>query len=279
MELAPEGTAIVAVDRPGTTPAASGAAVEWLELDLSEPGFVRSLPGEVDAIVHLAQSPRDRDFPEGADEVLGLAVGATAGLLDHARRSGISRLVLASTATVYAPSAKSLNEESELGPSSFYAASKRSAELIAHAYRELVSCLVLRLFTLYGPGQRERLIADLARKVREGEPVQLEGERGLLLSPTYVDDAAKAIHGLLADGGGTLGFETVNVAGDEALGIREIAERIGEAVGREPVFERSGDEDPGGLVADCSKLKGLLPDFRPTPFQAGIRDVIGAGSG
>ena len=279
MELAPEPVEIVAIARPGSDPPVKREGVEWLECDLAERSFKRRLPGEVDAVVHLAQSPRDRDFPEGTEDVLDLAVGATARLLDHARRNDIPRFVLASTASLYARSDRPLREDSELDCSSFYPAAKRSAELLVGAYGGLLSGLALRIFTLYGPGQRTRLIADLVRRVRAGEPVELEGDRGLLLSPLYVDDLAGAIHGLLGADDGAAGLELVNVAGDEALGIRELAERIGEAVGTEPVFETVSDPAPGGLVADCTKLRRLLPDFRPTPFEAGIREMVSADAG
>lgn len=279
MELAPEGVEIVAIVRPGNTPPPAKEGVEWLECDLAERGFERGLPPQMDAVVHLAQSSRDRDFPEGTEDVLDLAVGATARLLDYARLVGASRFVLASTASLYAGSSAPLTEEAELDCSGFYAAAKRSAELLVNSYGELLSGLALRIFTPYGPGQRVRLIPDLVRRVREGEPVKLEGDRGLLLSPIYVDDLALVAHGLLGGGVGDPGFELVNVAGEQALGIREIAEEIGRALGTEPVFDPTGEGEPKGLIADCSKLRRLLPDFQPTPFERGVRNVIGAGSG
>ncbi len=262
--------------RPGTTPPPGAEGVEWVERDLTERGFERGLPGDVDAIVHLAQSRGDRDFPEGTDDVVALSVGATARLLDHARVHGIERFVLASTATLYARSQAPLAEDAELDCSSFYGASKRSAELLVNAYGELLSGLVLRIFTLYGPGQRGRLIPDLVRKVSDGEPVQLEGDRGLVLSPIHVDDLARVLHELIRSPAGGPGFELLNVAGDEALGIREIAEQIGRAVGREPVFERISEGEPGGLIADCSRLRNRLPSFEATPFEAGVRDLAAA---
>jgi UDP-glucose 4-epimerase len=279
LELAPADAEIVAVARPGArTEDAQRDRVSWVEADLARPGFETALPGEVDAVVHLAQSRRDRDFPEGAEDVLGVNVAATGRLLDHARRSGARRFLLASTATVYERSSEPLTEESPLDCSSLYAASKRSAELLGQAFGDDLSCLALRIFTVYGAGQRGRLVSDLVERVGAGEPVQVQGERGLLLSPIHVDDVAATLRAAVEAGADSPGFEIANVPGPQALGIREIAEEIGKALGTEPELELTGGEEPGGLVAGRSKLEGLLEVPEPIGFAEGIRRTVSPAS-
>ena len=63
----------------------------------------RASPSGLDAVVHLAQSERYREFPEGAEDVFGVNVQSTFGLLEHARRSGARSFVLASTGGLYGP--------------------------------------------------------------------------------------------------------------------------------------------------------------------------------
>ena len=46
------------------------------------------------------------------------------------------------------------------------------------------------------------------------------------------------------------------------------------AVGREPVIEELGGDEPGGLTADLGKLRALLPDLRPRSFADGIRETV-----
>ena len=199
--------------------------MSWVIGDITKDGFERGLPADVDAVVHLAQSRFDRAFPEGALDVVDVNVGATARVLEYARSSGARQFVLASTATVYRPSGEPLDEGAALDCSSFYAASKRSAELLARAYSELFSCWVLRIFTTYGPGQRGRLVAQLIERVRTGEPVSVEGRTGLLLSPIHVTDVAEAVVDAAGRGlPGGHGYEVVNVGGEETIGIRAIAE-------------------------------------------------------
>lgn len=269
VDLAPEGHEVVAVCRDAD---AVPEGVEAVTADLAEPEFTSALPTDVDVVVHLAQSRQDRDLPQGAGDMVAINVAAAERLLDHARRAG-ARFLLASTATVYAHSTEPLTEDAPLDTSSMYAATKRSAELLAGAYAEHVPVRIARIFTPYGPGQRGRLIAELVRRVREGEPVQVKGRRGLLLSPIYADDVARALHGLL-DSAPEDGAELVNVAGRDSLGIGEMAAAIGEAVGRDPVIEQVEGSEPGGLVADISKLRSLLPELEPVAFSEGIQRMF-----
>lgn len=258
---------------PPPTPERTG--ISWVVADVTKEGFERVLPADVDAVVHLAQSRFDRAFPEGALDVVDVNVGATARVLEYARSSGVRQFVLASTATVYRPRREPLDEGAELDCASFYAASKRSAELLARAYSELYSCWILRIFTTYGPGQRGRLLAELVERVRTGEPVSVAGRAGLLLSPIHVMDVAAALVAAAGCGlPGGHGYEVVNVGGEETLGIRAIAEEIGAALGRPPLFEQVEGQGAHGWAADRSKLVDLLRVPRPLPFAEGIRQTV-----
>lgn len=270
--LAPSGTEVIAVLRPGAEVSADLGAAQVVEADLGSPAA--ELPHAVDAVVHLAQAGTGEETGPAAQALFDVTVGGTTRLLEHARRAGAKRFLLASTATVYARSRDRLAEDAPLDTATLYPAAKRSAELLAQSYAGELTALGLRIFTPYGPGQRGRLIARLIERVRAGEPVQVQGDRGLLLSPVHVDDIALAIHAALRLPAEEPSFDLVNVAADEALGIREIASLIGDAVGREPVFDELGGAEPGGLTADCTKLRAMLPELAARPFAEGIRESV-----
>jgi UDP-glucose 4-epimerase len=270
LNAAPPGWEIVAVGRASSSREGSDrGTAEWLSADLSEAGFERSLPQRLDAIVHLAQASEQRGTAAGARETVDVNVVATARLLEHARASSAQRFVLASTATVYRPSAEPLSEDAPIDCPSLYAASKRSAELLARPYASWLSCHVLRLFTVYGEGQRERLIARLAERVRTGEPVTVEGSRGLLLSPVHVDDVVATLVAAVQGEAAAEGFQVTNVGGPDALGVREIAETLGRVLGRDPRFVFTGADEPGGFVADISKLSRTFSVAPPKSFEQG----------
>src|SRR5690606_20042566 len=133
-----ELTALARAPVPGVT---------TIRADLSQPGFAADLPDGLDAVVHLAQAREYRDFPACAPGVVAVNVAATAALLDHAARTGAGQVLLASTATVYAPRPQPLDEDAPVRVRGIYAASKRSAELLATPYAALLPVRALRIFT------------------------------------------------------------------------------------------------------------------------------------
>lgn len=270
------GDEAVGIVRGGSQPPAIEGA-EWVEADLASPGFANALPECTDAVVHLAQSRGYRDFPAGAPDVVAVNVSATGALLDHARRAGASRFVLASTATVYRPAGEPLAETSPLEPDSMYAASKRSAELLLGPYEEVLPSTALRLFTTYGAGQRSMLVGTMAERVLAGEPISIEGGDGIVLSPIHVSDTAAAI--LAAARASGRQPPIVNVGGIEALSLRQIVELTAEGAGREVSLTTSGEGDGKGYVADRTLFEQTHPAVAsPLPFAQGIALTLDPGS-
>ncbi len=272
---------LVALARnPSTIPApGSRGPAQWLAVDLRDPGFARELPGQVDAIVHLAQAREYRDFPDKAVDIFDVNLWATARLLDYARRAGVERFVFASTATMYRPSHGPLGERSPILCTSYYSASKRAAELLIEQYRELFGCWLIRIFTVYGIGQRDQLIANLVRRVASDEPVTVEGHSGLPVSPIHAADVARVLRRAATPGepAPQSGCDAVNVGGSERLGIRALAEEIGRALGVAPRFVFTGGADPPGFIADRSLLDRTFPGTDSMSFAEGIRRVLAEG--
>jgi nucleoside-diphosphate-sugar epimerase len=241
------------------------------EGDLTEAGFAEGLPGDIDSVVHLARSRRQHD-PDGADDVRAVNVEGTRRLLDWAASGGARRVVLASTASVYRAGGEPLAEDAPIDPGDLYSETKREAELLLDEAAGSIESFCLRIFTPYGPGQSGQLVSGLIERVRAGEPIQVQGERGLLLSPILAADAAAAFLRALelpAAGATT----TVNVGGPDQLGIREVGEGIAAALGVEPRFERVPGGEPGGYLADRSLARELgIPE--PAPFAEGIGRTI-----
>lgn len=256
-------------------PVDPGDPTRWLWHDLASPLPPVGLPPRIDAVIHLAQSPRYRDFPDGANDIFAVSTGACAHLLEWARRAGARRFILASTGGLYGSSAAPAREEDPLavqnGPLSFYFAAKRSAELLALAHADLFNTLILRFFFVYGPGQNpSMLIPRLFQRIAEGAPVVLRGADGLLFNPIHVDDAVTAIErGLNLDGGGV-----VNIAGPEVTSLGRAARAIGALVGRPPQIIH--DSDAGDdLVADITRMTAALGAPR-IGVDAGLASLSGA---
>lgn len=272
--LAGDGHEVVACHRPGATPAPM-SGVTWTAVDLSDPRSV--LPGAdaVDAIVHLAQSRHYREFPQQAAEIFEVNTAATLRLIEYGRARGASRFVHASTANVYEPARRPLDEDAPLGASTFYAASKRAAELLVESYRDLLGTVVLRFFTIYGPGQQGMLIPNLIARVRGREPITVQGRGGLPVSPLFVADAVAAIQAAVLDPA-RAGFEIFNVGGAEMLTIKDIGEQIGRALASPVRFEQVDGSDPSGWWSDSSRIAtrwGVAPAIG---FARGLRMTLDA---
>jgi nucleoside-diphosphate-sugar epimerase len=252
------------------------AGVEWIRRDLGDAGALAALPAAVDGVVHLAQSLHYRDFPRRADDMLAINVDLTCRLLEYARRAGASRFLYTSTGGIYAPAAAPLHESAIALPAQFYPATKLAAEALIAPYGEFFAACVLRLFFVYGPGQRERLIPLLAGRIMRGEAVTLGGQGdGLRLNPTHVDDVVPVVCAALREGW----RGTFNVAAPEVLSIRQIALMLGSACGRNPLFVHEGGPEPLGLVPDLAALAAHvdLAGFRR--FADGARDVVTGATG
>jgi nucleoside-diphosphate-sugar epimerase len=90
----------------------------------------------------------------------------------------------------------------------------------------------------------------------------------MAMNPIYVDDAAAAVEAAL----GLSEQATINVAGDEVLRVRELVERLAEALGRKARI-RPGSAAPGDLVADTSLMRSLLGVRPEVDLDHGLRAV------
>jgi nucleoside-diphosphate-sugar epimerase len=263
------GHDVVAIAR-AAPPAELAGLATWVRHDLSGPLDVAALPARVDTIVHLAQSARYRDFPDGAADVFALNVSATAALLDYARGAGAQRFVLCSTGGVYGPSDEHVREGHPVSPLNFYHASKYAAEVLLAPYRELLRAIVLRPFFVYGAGQRGMLVAGLAGRVLTGETVTVDGDPGLRINPIHVLDAVRVLEAALS----LERSDVVNVAGDEPVTITELVERLGAAAGIEPTIVHRGEGPASDLLGDNSRMKDVLGIAPEISLDDGLRAVV-----
>lgn len=243
-----------------------------LKIDLTEPDFERQLPERVDLIFHLAQSEHFRDFPGSVQRIFEVNTTSTLRMLEYARKSGTAKFVYASSGGIYGNSKDEFSEDKPLVMNNnlgFYLTTKLCSEMLVENYSAFFSIDILRLFFVYGKQQKkDMLIPRLIESVKRGLPITLNGQHGIRLNPVYVDDAAKA----MAACTGLSGNNRINIAGQEVLSLREIAETIGRLAGREPVFRIEGSE-PKDLIADITKMKQLL--YAPEiSFSGGVGRIL-----
>ena len=242
----------------------------WIEHDLTQPLDLARLPEQVDAVIHLAQSPRYREFPEGAADVYGVNVHSTFRLLEYARRAGAQSFVLASSGGVYGYSYETLVETSPTKPLNFYLTSKHMAESLVGNYQAFFATVVLRFFFVYGPGQERMLVPTLIEKVRKGDQISIAGKPGQRINPIHVADAVDVFSPALE----LAQSDIFNIAGDQTVSIRELVGLIEEATGESAHVRHVEPEHAGDLVADNSRMKQLLGVHPRISLLEGIRSML-----
>ncbi len=201
---------------------------------------------DVEAIIHLAAKPGVRPSLEDPASYMEANVTATARIFDGARRVGVTRIVFGSSSSVYgnATPAPFAEAEPAVEPISPYAASKRSGELLAHAFAHLYPLRIICLERDY----------------------------------TYITDALDGIlaglewTGRAADGS----VETVNLGGGARVRLDRLIALIAAALGQEARIERHPDQ-PGDVRLTDADLAhaGRVLGFRPrVGIEEGIRKFV-----
>lgn len=239
--------------------------------DLCLPFDLSRFPASIDVVVHLAQSRYYKDFPNSALDMFGVNTGSTAILMDYALRAGAKQFIYASTGGLYHPCDEVLTEERLLNPVGYYNVTKYAAEQFLCAYKSYLNICVMRLFFLYGAGQKDRLVSSLYEKISTYKPVILEGKNnGLYFTPTYGQDVARIIK--LAIKNNWSGI--YNVASPEISNIREISQKIASIINCEPYFHFLGAIEPPPIIPSLQGLKMIYPEMEFTELDVGLRETF-----
>lgn len=235
--------------------------VKYLIADLEFDLDTSLIPRKIDTIVHFAQSSKFRDFPDSALDVFNVNVASTARLLNYAKHVGAKQFIYASSGGVYGNGSQAFKENAAIIPAGqlgYYLGSKACGEILVQSYASVFQVTVIRPFFIYGPGQnRTMLIPRLMDSVASGKPISLQGSEGIRINPVHVEDACAAVVAAL----NTTESATYNIAGPDVLSIRDIAEAMGEHLGKAPIFQLAEGE-PKDLIADISAMQSRL--HRPT---------------
>jgi UDP-glucuronate 4-epimerase len=251
-----------------------------------------ALAGEnVDAIVHLgAQAGVRHSIDHPRDYVRSNLVGHLE-ILELARQAGVRHLVYASSSSVYGDTATlPLDAEARADrPVSFYAATKRSNEIMAESYAHLyrIPMTGLRFFTVYGPwGRPDMAPWRFAERVLRGEGLPIYNFGNMQRDFTFIDDIVAGVlaaldrppadDGLAKPGGSRAPHAVYNLGNDRPEALIDFVGLIGKACGIEPVLELLPMQ-PGDVTATWADIGPARRDlgYDPvTPLATGIPRFI-----
>jgi UDP-glucose 4-epimerase len=243
---------------------------EWVVQDLAQPLELARLPKRIDAVIHLAQSRRYREFPDGAEDMYAINVDSTFHLLEYARCAGAQSFLLASTGGIYGYSYEALVETSPANPLNFYLTSKHVAESLVGNYQAFLRTVVFRFFFAYGSGQEGMVVPTLLEKVRKGDQISIAGRPGQRINPIHVSDVVEAFPKALE----LERSDVFNIAGDEVVSVRKLVSMIEQATGESANVRHIEPEYEGDLVGDNSRMKNVLGVSPRVSLLDGIRSML-----
>jgi UDP-glucuronate 4-epimerase len=187
----------------------------------------------------------------------------------------LKKFILASTSSIYGedppyPTPESASSSEPLQP---YAASKKGAEAMCHAYHHLygIDVSVLRYFTVYGPAGRPDLAHLPLRAVdQRGTPVRVNGDGEQSRGFTYIDDIARGTILALKP----LGYEIINLGGHEVITINNLIKLVEEVVGKKAEVQYGPPNlaDMRSNWADVTKAGEMLGWEPQYDMRAGSRN-------
>jgi UDP-glucuronate 4-epimerase len=174
--------------------------IQFIKMDLTEKGPLSALfeSERFDVVVNLAAQPGVRYSLINPYAYIDSNIVGFLNILEGCRRTGVKHLVFASSSSVYGMNTKmpfSVHDNVD-HPVSLYAATKKSNELMAHAYANLykLPCTGLRFFTVYGPwGRPDMAYFSFTKAILEGTPIDIFNEGRMRRDFTYIDDIVKGI--------------------------------------------------------------------------------------
>ncbi|WP_135211591.1 NAD-dependent epimerase [Vitreimonas flagellata] len=217
-------------------------------------------------------------------------------LLECCRHGGVQHLVFASSSSVYGAVTKMpFNVHQNVDhPLSLYAATKKSNELLAHAYAHLfrVPMTGLRFFTVYGPwGRPDMAMYLFTRAIFAGEPIDVFNNGEMERDFTYVDDVVEALvrvgdkpaevnpnwTGEAPDPAtSNAPYRIYNIGNNAPVKLTQLIELIENAVGKKAI-KRMLPMQPGDVPATYADVRDLAAavDFAPrTGIEDGVRRFV-----
>ena len=253
----------VSLKRYRLTQLESDDAFDFVEADIEDNRALESLFSSYDfaAVINLAARAGVRYSIENPHIYMTTNAIGSLNLLEQMRARGISKYVLASTSSLYAgqpmPFCETLPVNTPISP---YAASKKSAEVMAYAYHHLygIDVSICRYFTVYGPaGRPDMSVFRFIKWIDEGTPIELFGDGEQARDFTYVDDIAAGTILALKP----VGYEIVNLGGgNDPVSLNTVIGKLEDRLGKKALVDTKPFHQADIVVtmADISKAKDLL---------------------
>ena len=267
---------------------------QFLKLDLIDEPALNKLfeRNNFEVVVHLAAQAGIRYSLVNPRQYLESNIIGSFNILELSKKYKISHLVYASTSSVYGANRKLPFHEDDTAdhPLQFYAASKRSSELMAHSYAHLykIPCTGLRFFTVYGPwGRPDMALFKFTENILKDKPIEIYNNGNHTRDFTFVDDISEAIGKIIKkppkendlwdpllpqSSFSSSPFRVFNIGNSKPVKLMEYVYQLEKSLNKEAikVFSPRSDGDILETHADIDNLTNFIGYSPKTSVKEGI---------
>ena len=231
-----------------------------------------------DKVVNLAAQAGVRYSLENPHSYIQSNISGFMNVLECCRINNVNGLIYASSSSVYGPrNAVPFNEGDNVdSPSSIYAVTKKTNELMAKSYNELhnLKSTALRFFTVYGPwGRPDMAYYIFTKNILNGKAIKLHNFGAMQRDFTYIDDI---ISGTLTAIENNYDYEIINLGNNETEELSNMVKIIENILNKNAIIEMV-PKQKGELVkthANIDKAKNLLNFYPKVGLEEGLEKFI-----
>jgi UDP-glucuronate 4-epimerase len=273
-------------------------AFNFERLDLEDKDGVARLfeTARPQRVIHLAAQAGVRYSLENPRAYVDANLVGFLNILEPCRHHGTEHLVYASSSSVYGANVVTpfSVHHSVDHPVSFYAATKKANELMAHTYSHLFGLPTtgLRFFTVYGPwGRPDMALFKFTKAILEGKPIDVYNQGAMWRDFTYIDDIAEGVIRVVdrvpqpnaawdaavsGPGASSAPYRLYNIGNNQPVRLTDFIETLERCLGR-TAEKRLLPLQPGDVPRTYADITDLERDvgFRPvTPIENGIARFV-----
>ncbi len=251
------------------------ARFRFVEADIADAAALeKAFEARPELVLHLAAQAGVRYSIENPAAYVQSNLVGFANVLECCRRHRPRHLVFASSSSVYGnnPNLPWSESHSVDRPVSLYAATKKSNELMAHAYHHVhgLAATGLRYFTVYGPWGRPDMSPMLfASAIMQGKPLPVFNHGDMQRDFTYIDDI---VEGTLRVLDRPAGFAVYNIGNHQPVALLDYVAALERALGTEAKLDLKPMQpgDVKATYADTAALRAAVGFAPSTPLDTGL---------
>ena len=252
---------------------------QFLEVDLAVAPLDELLPGNVDAIMHLAgQSSGEISFDDPIRD-LNMNVVGTLNLIKYALKIRCPKIIYASSMSVYGePDNRASSEEHPCMPLSCYGVGKLASENYLNIYSTAFSVICLRMFNVYGVGQdfsnfRQGMVSIYLGQAWKDGKIIVKGSLDRFRDFIYIDDVVDFwVEALTIK---EKGFKVLNIGTGVKTSVRSLLGQIEKYFEKIPVIIEAGTPgDQSGVYSDTRNMFSVFGPRKLVSLDEGLKKIV-----